>query len=140
MQAFCVGRHPYIAEHIARFFGRFGLATLPVVGLDGALELAERVRPDIVLCEYDLLATEPLDAWERHVTLARVPVVAVSLTRQPTEVHLLDVNNIAGFLYLPTLQAADVARVLGVASPPPGYTLPSSFGADHRPTAAPKSW
>ena len=137
MQAFCVGRHPYIAEHIARFFGRFGLATLPVVGLDGALRLVERAHPELVLCEYDLLATGPLAEWERHPTLARVPLVAVSMTRRPTEVHLLDVNGIAGFLYLPTLQAGDVARVLRIAGPPSGYSLPSSFGMDPRPAAAP---
>ena len=139
MQALCVARHPYIAEHIARFFGRFGLETFPVVGLDGALQHAGQLRPGLVLCEYDLLATEPLAAWERHDTLARVPVVAVSLTRRPNEMHLLDVNSIAGFLYLPTLQPADVARVLGVAGPPSGYSLPSSFGTE-RPTAAPNGW
>ncbi len=141
MQAFCVGRHTYIAEHIGRFFARFGLATVPVVGLDGALRLAGSVQPDLVLCEYDLLATQSLAALEQHPTLARVPMVAVSLTRRPNEVHLLDVNGIAGFLYLPTLQPADAARVLGVARLPAGYSLPSTFGVEHRPTTAtPPRW
>ena len=32
-----------------------------------------------------------------------MPVIAVSLTRRPHEAHLLDVNGIGGFLYLPLL-------------------------------------
>ncbi len=140
MQAFCVGRHTYIAEHIGRFFARFGLATVPVVGLDGALRLAGSVQPDLVLCEYDLLATQSLAALEQHPTLARVPMVAVSLTRRPNEVHLLDVNGIAGFLYLPTLHAGDAARVLGVARPPADFTLPSPFGTGPRPATTSNGW
>jgi hypothetical protein len=140
VQALCVARHPYIAEHIARFFGRFGLATEWTVGVDAAMAVAAHRPPALVLCEYDLLATQPLDRWECHPTLATVPVLAVSLTRRPTEVNLLDVNGIAGFLYLPTLRREDAARVLGVARPPDGYTLPSPFGTGARPAASPRGW
>ena len=69
-----------------------------------------------MICEYDLLATIPLDGWERDPLLSRLPVIAVSLTRRPEEVHVLDVNGIAGFLYLPTLDRAQAARVLGAAA------------------------
>ena len=68
--------------------------------------------PDVVVCEYDLLATFPLDVWERDSALSRTPMVAVSLTRRPNEMHLLDVNGIAGFLYLPTLRADDARHIL----------------------------
>ena len=140
MQALCVARHPYLAEHIARFFGRLGFATRWTVGVDQALVTAAADPPSLVLCEYDLLTTQPLDAWERHPTLATVPLVAVSLTRRPTEVNLLDVNGIEGFLYLPTLRPEDAARVLGVARPPAGYSLPSPFGMEPRPAASLRDW
>jgi hypothetical protein len=67
---------------------------------------------DVVVCEYDLLATFPLEVWERDDLLRQTPIVAVSLTRRPNEMHLLDVNSIAGFLYLPTLRADDARRIL----------------------------
>jgi hypothetical protein len=54
-----------------------------------------------------------------------VPIIAVSLTRHPGDAHLADVNGIAGFLYLPTLEprkrsacSSAVRRKRGVATPP----------------------
>ena len=89
--------------------------------------MARRRTVDLVLCDYDLLATWDLHAWERDPQLVRLPLVAVSLTRRPNEVHLLDINGIAGFLYLPTLSADMAYRVLGAASrpvsPPPEARL-----------------
>ena len=140
MLALCVARHPYLAEHIARYFGRLGFVTAWAVGVDDALRSASERPPTLVLCEYDLLAAQSLERWERHPTLAAVPLVAVSLTRRPTEVNLLDVGGIAGFLYLPTLRADDAVRVLGVAHPPAGYSLPSSFGAAQKPAATSRGW
>lgn len=139
MQVLCVGRHPFIAEHIARFFARSGLATVPVTGIEAARAAATALAPVAVLCEYDLLATQPIDGWERHPTLGRVPVLAVSLSRRPSEVNLLDVNGIAGFLYLPSLTPDDAARVLDGVRPPSGYVLPSPFG-DLRAAATPRGW
>lgn len=112
---------------MARFFGRLGVETTCAVGLAGAARVSASAAPDIVLCDYDLLATESLDAWEHDPLLSRIPIVAVSLTRRPEEAHLRDVNGIAGFLYLPTLRMEDARRVLGVARPPADYTLPSPF-------------
>jgi hypothetical protein len=69
-------------------------------------------HPDAVICDYDLLATMPIASWESDPAVADVPVIAVSLTRHPGEAHVLDVNGIAGFLYLPTLEADDAQRLL----------------------------
>ena len=113
-RALCVGRHRYLSEHLGTFFRELGLLTDCVVGLDEARRSAIRQRPDLVLCDYDLLATAPLDGLERDEHLSRVPVVAVSLTRRPDEVHLLDVNGIAGFLYLPSLDHETARRALGL--------------------------
>ena len=98
-----------------------------VVGIADAIEAARDQRPDIVFCEYDVLATMPLESWERDPFLSRVPVIAVSLTRRSDEMHLLDVNNIAGFFYLPALTDEDARRLLHAVRPSAGYTLPSAL-------------
>lgn len=113
LHALCVGRHRFLSDHLGVFFGRYGLTATCVVGLDEAIAAAEERVPSVVICDYDLLATIPLDEWERHETLSRLPVVAVSLTRRPDEMHPLDVNGIAGFLYLPSLRPEGVQRILG---------------------------
>lgn len=83
-----------------------------VVGFEDALAAAHAWAPDLVVCDYDLLATAPLGRWERDALLSRRPVIAVSLTRRPEDVNLLDVNAIAGFLYLPALDPETVVRLL----------------------------
>lgn len=118
LRALCVGRHQILGDHLARYFEQFGLETAYAVGIEGAITVARTVRPDVVICDYDLLATLPLDAWENDALLSRTPVVAVSMTRRPDETHLLDVNGIGGFLYLPTLRREDVLVILGGASAP----------------------
>ncbi|HEU4630538.1 MAG TPA: hypothetical protein VFS08_12385 [Gemmatimonadaceae bacterium] len=140
MHALCIGRHPYLAEHLARFFARFGITTRWVVGLEEALRAADGPCPDLVLCEYDVLTTEPLAGLEQHPVLGRVPVMAVSLARRPEEVNLLDVNGIAGFLYLPTLRTEDAARIVGAARPPAAFTLASPLQPGARPLPAPNPW
>lgn len=116
MRVLCVGRHPYLSDHLCRFFDALGVSSRPVVGLLEAIEAAAEFEPDAVVCDYDLLATIPLDGWERDPLLSRLPVIAVSLTRRPEEVHLLDVNGIAGFLYLPTLERESALQVVGAAA------------------------
>lgn len=116
MRVLCVGRHPYLSSHLCRFFDALGLETRAVVGLEDAIEAAAEHQPDAVVCDYDLLATIPLDGWERDPLLSRLPVIAVSLTRRPEEVHLLDVNGIAGFLYLPTLDHSQALQMLSAAA------------------------
>lgn len=128
MFALCVARHPFLAEHFGTWFGAAGLDCAHAVGFAEAAASAARRRPDVVLCEYDLLATSSLEAWERHPVLGRIPVLAVSLTRRPQEMHLLDVNGIGGFLYLPSLTREDARRLLAAIDrpvPAPPYSLPS---------------
>jgi hypothetical protein len=50
--------------------------------------------------------------------------------------HLLDVNNIAGFFYLPALTEDDARRLLHAVRPSAGFSLPSAL-ARSRSVAAP---
>ena len=122
LSALCVGRHRFLSDHLGLYFRNIGLQTRCVVGLDEALAAVRAVPPDVVLCDYDLLATIALDEWEHDAAFERVPVIAVSLTRRPEEMHLLDVNGIGGFLYLPTLDAQAALRVLEMTRRAAEYT------------------
>ena len=112
MLVLCIARHVYISEHIARLFARVGATTVSAVGLCEGATFARARRPDVVVCDYDLLATLPLSVWEHDELLSRLPVLAISLTRRPGDVNLLDINGIAGFLYLPTLTDEKAHQVL----------------------------
>ena len=103
----------------------------------GACHVADLVRqpdPDPVICDYDLLATFSLTAWENEPVLSRVPFIAVSMTRHPGEAHLLDINSIAGFLYLPTLDREDALSLLNavqrrrrsITPPPTAFQWPGT--------------
>jgi CheY-like chemotaxis protein len=136
MRVLCVGRHPYLAEHLCRFFEQLGLDTTPSVGLSDATDRVRDEELDAVICDYDLLATMPLERWERDPALSDVPLIAVSLTRHPGEAHLLDVNGIAGFLYLPTLEPEHAMRLLAAVrsrrkgiNPPPVLPWPGTISA-----------
>jgi CheY-like chemotaxis protein len=124
LRALCVARHCFLSEHIARYFSGMGIETTEAVGLEAALEIAGKAAPDVVICDYDLLATISLEKWERDAMLSNIPVIAVSLTRRAQELQLLDINGIAGFLYLPTLETASALRILRAAAVRPKYTLP----------------
>ena len=124
LRALCIARHGFLSEHIARYFADMGLTTTEAVGLESALEIAGNAPPDVVICDYDLLATIPLDKWECDRLLSNVPVIAVSLTRRAQELQLLDINGIAGFLYLPTLETTSALRILRAAATRTKYTLP----------------
>jgi CheY-like chemotaxis protein len=132
LHALCVARHEYIADHFCRFFAQLGLETKAVVGMEQALEISRASAPDIVLCDYELLSTIPIEVWERDDLLSRTAVIGVSLTRRPNEMHLLDVNGIAGFLYLPTLDHAAARRILSAAamSARAEYRPPSMVGRE----------
>lgn len=136
LHAVCVARHQYIADHFARFFAEVGVDSVAAVGLQGAIDAARARRPDVVVCEYELLVTVPLDAWEDDQVLRDTPMVAVSLTRHSGELHPLDANSVAGFLYLPLLQKADAHRLLHAAAARPRYT-PGSGALAPRVPAAP---
>jgi hypothetical protein len=116
LRALCVGRHEFLANHFAQFFEHLGIQTRPVVGLNYAPQAAREFRPNVVISDYDLLATLPLEVWERDELLSTCPVIAVSLTRRPTEAHLLDVNGIAGFFYLPQMDPSSALRQIAAAA------------------------
>ncbi len=116
MRVLCVARHPYLSEHLGRFFERLGVDTMPCVGLRDAERLAPAYDVDAVICDYDLLAATSLENWTNDPSLASRPLIAVSLTRHPGEAHLADADCIAGFLYLPTLDDDHAQRVLAAIS------------------------
>ena len=125
MRVLCVGRHPYLSEHLCRYFESMGLETAASVGMQEAAELARRHAPDAIICDYDLLIGVPLDKWEQDPALSQVPIIAVSLTRNAGETHVLaDRVGIAGFLYLPTLEHAQRERteISAPSLPWPGPT------------------
>jgi hypothetical protein len=128
MRLLCVGRHEYLSVHLCRVFERLGVEARPAVGLQQAAQIAALFSPDAAVCDYDLLATVPLDAWENDALLSKVPVLAVSLTRRRDEIPLLDVKGIAGFLYLPTLHEDDARQVLAATRGRVGIVPPRSLG------------
>ena len=116
LRALCVGRHPFLSDHIARYFRSLGIDTRHAAGLEQALEVSRDFKPDVVIAEYELLAMLTLEAWEADELLSRTAVIAVSLSRRPDEAHLLDVSGIAGFLYLPLLDAESAGKIIAAAA------------------------
>lgn len=116
LRALCVGRHEFLSDHIARFFGSLGIDTRHAAGLQQAFEVSRAFEPEVVIAEYELLVMLSLEAWEADELLSRTAVIAVSLTRQPHEAQLLDVNGIAGFLYLPLLNAEAAMKIIAAAA------------------------
>lgn len=123
IRALCIARHCFLSEHIARYFAQMGIITTTAVGLDSAAESVGDIAPDVVICDYDVLANVPLERWEHNTLLSKTPVIAVSLTRHAEELHLLEVNGIAGFLYLPTLEQKPALQILSAAASRPKFTL-----------------
>jgi len=117
----CVARHEYIAGHLARFFEHSEVTTIGVVGVQGAVDATRTRMPDVVVCEYELLTSHPLDEWECDVVLRNTPIVAVSLSRRSNELAPLDCNGIAGFLYLPVLSSSAAQKLLHAASLRPRF-------------------
>lgn len=136
LRALCIARHCILSEHIARYFAEMGVVTTNAVGLESVVQGTAAWTPDVVICDYDVLATVPLEQWEQDRLLSQTPVVAVSLTRHAEELHLLDVNGIAGFLYLPTLDQSAALRILYAAAARPKYSLPSPTMGPRVPSAA----
>ena len=112
MRLLCVTRHPFLSEHLCRYFEDLGFDTVACVGMHEAMDMVPTHDVDAVVSDYDLLSSVPLDRWEQDEILSATPIIAVSLTRHPGEAHLNEATAIAGFLYLPTLQAEDAQRVL----------------------------
>ena len=133
LRALCIARHGILSDHIARYFAAMGILTTNAVGIDSAMNGTADWAPDVVICDYDVLASVPLEQWEHDRLLSHTPVVAVSLTRHAEELQLLDVNGIAGFLYLPTLDQSAALRILYAAAARPKYSLPNPLQAATRP-------
>ena len=129
LRALCVARHSFLSEHIARYFATMGVITATWVGLDRAADAVGAAAPDVVICDYDVLANLTLERWEQDALLSKTPVVAVSLTRRADELHLFEIDGIAGFLYLPKLEQAAALRILNAAAARSRYRLGSRMGA-----------
>ena len=112
MHVVCVARHPILSEHLGRLFEPLGVQTTPCVGLREALDLVEATGADAVICDYDLLAALPAEQWETDPVLEATPIIAVSLTREPGEAHLLETKGVAAFYYLPTLEPDEARQML----------------------------
>lgn len=130
LRALCITRHAYLSEHVCRLFAAYGLDTTPAVGLERALALSRARTFDLVLCDYDLLAAQPLETLAQDGFPARTPLVAVSLRRPPEEAQWLGSSGIADYVYLPTLDRATALRVLDACQAvATGYSLPSPFAS-----------
>jgi hypothetical protein len=116
LRTLCVARHRFLSDHLARFFTDLGVEARNATGLEDALAVSRDFDAQVIVCEYELLTTLSLEAWERDELLSRRPVIAVSLTRRPHEAHLLDVNGIGGFLYLPLLDRDAAVRLISAAA------------------------
>jgi DNA-binding NarL/FixJ family response regulator len=127
LRALCVGRHEFVSEHIGRYFGELGVTTECVVGVENAVAAARDIPPDVILCEYELLTRSPLAVWENDERLSKTAVIGISLSRRPNEAAALDLNGVAGFLYLPTLDAENAKRMISAAA--------ASTRAHYEPTA-----
>src|SRR5262245_31533808 len=98
MRTICVARHRFLSEHFCRYFDGLGVDTMPCVGLKEAAAAARAQNPDAMICDYDLLTTRSATQWKTDLSLSNVPIIAVSLTRDPGDAHLLDMSGITGFL------------------------------------------
>jgi DNA-binding NarL/FixJ family response regulator len=116
LRALCVGRHPYLAEHFASYFADIGFDAKSAKGLDEAALLSREFKPDIVICEYELLAIFSVSALRRDKILSETPVIAVSLTRGAKEVPVANMDGVESFLYLPTLDPDVAARAICAAT------------------------
>jgi CheY-like chemotaxis protein len=130
MRLLCVGRHAYLSEHLCRYFRGLGADCAPAVGAVEALGLAEQYEPHVVVCDCDLITPTLLDEWAEQPQMADVPLLAVSLTRRPEELPPVELLGVAGVLYLPTLERAQILALLAGAHrhrgvvPPVGWTSP----------------
>ena len=115
MRLLCVGRHAYLSEHLCRYFRGLGADCAAAVGAAETLSIAEHYEPHVVVCDRDLITPSLLDEWATAPQLADVPLIAVSLTRRPEELPPVELLGVAGVLYLPTLERAQILALLAGA-------------------------
>src|ERR1041385_9247302 len=83
MRLMCIARHPFLTEHLCRYFDDLGAEMVPCVGMEQAMALVGTIELDAVICDYDLLAATPMASWESDPLRSGIPLIAVSLTRHP---------------------------------------------------------
>jgi DNA-binding NarL/FixJ family response regulator len=115
LRTLCVARHPYLAAHFASLFSDLGLDAKGARGLEEATQMSRTFEPDVVICEYELLASLPADVVESDLLLSRFPLIAVSLTRRAQEAQLVHIRGISAFLYLPMIEQEDAMRAVSSA-------------------------
>jgi DNA-binding NarL/FixJ family response regulator len=116
MRAVCIARHQYLTEHLCSIFDEIGIECTGAVGFQAGVEAAQAQAPNVVICDYDLLAAAPLLEWENDPTLAPIPIIPVSLTRRPDETLLIGSPGVAGFLYLATLDKDEIKKAVQTAA------------------------
>lgn len=126
MRVLCIARHAMLSQHIASLCATAAEECTPVVGMQEGMREARVSRPDVVLCEVDLLVPDAMRCWDEDPVVSTVPLLAVSLTRRQNESPNPAGAPVAGYLYLPTLDTRDLARALGAAT---GSGASAPFGA-----------
>jgi CheY-like chemotaxis protein len=117
LRAICIARHRFLSGHYCLVFADFGIDGTPVVGFERGIAAARAQLPDLVFCDYDLLAPALLRTWRRDPKLSSIPIIAVSLTRRPDEVNLSAREGVTSFLYLPLLTRPSASVTLNAAIP-----------------------
>lgn len=135
MRLLCVARHAYLSEHLCRYFRGLGADTMAAVGATEAVGHAAEYEPHVILCDCDLITPALLDEWAGEPRLAEVPLLAVSLTRRPEELPPVELMGVAGVLYLPVLERAQILALLAGAHRRRGVVPP----VDWKPLLAPHS-
>jgi DNA-binding NarL/FixJ family response regulator len=138
MRLLCIARHPYLSGHIRRYFDGLGLDVATAVGIEEGVALLGASSPDVVLCDYDLLAAHPVSTWGDARAGRSAPLLAVSLTCRPEEM-LLAPGQVAGCRYRPLLAPVDALAALrsavavGGVAIPPGARIPWGGARLHSP-------
>lgn len=125
MRVLCVGRHPFLSEHLCRVFSDAGAECEPVVGAVDALSNAAAFEPHVAVVDCDLITPAFLDAWSVDPNLAGVPLLAVSLTRRPAEFSPGDLCGLAVVVYLPSLAKGQATALLEALHRPRGVDAPA---------------
>jgi hypothetical protein len=126
MRVLCVGRHPYLSEHLCRYFGALGAECESVVGTSDVPAAASRFEPHAVVSDSELLTSGLLDLWSSNAVLSDTPILAVSLTRRPDESGPA-LAGLAGVIYLPALDRAQGLALLAGANRPLGVQSPKDW-------------
>ena len=80
--------------------------------MSDAVAEARGFSPEIVICEYEFLTATSINRWEADEVLSLLPLIAVSLTRRPSESPVTSGHGIGGFFYLPLLDPEAAMRII----------------------------